>query len=156
MIMDRIDEYAKHRIRLHFTYMVSPALSMKNRLEYIMNISSGEKSAGGLLIYQDIIFKPTERKYTITFRYAMFDTDSYFERIYAYENDVLYGFSIPAYYYRGYRIYILVRTTLVRNFDIWIKASHTAYANMDHVGTGLEEISGNKKTELKMQVRYRF
>jgi hypothetical protein len=38
----------------------------------------------------------------------MFETDSYASRIYAFENDVLYAFSSPAYYGKGWGFYFIV------------------------------------------------
>ena len=46
----------------------------------------------GYLIYQDVVYKPKSSPFSFSFRYGLFDTDSYNSRIYAYENDILYVF----------------------------------------------------------------
>jgi hypothetical protein len=53
----------------------------------------------------DILYKPLLAPYAAVLRLQYFETDSYNSRIYAYENDVLYSYSIPAFYDKGFRYY---------------------------------------------------
>ena len=156
LAIDKSIDYNIQRIRVHINYIISPAFSIRNRIEYTSNrLGTGERKSG-FLIYQDLIFRPPVKNYSVIFRYALFDTDGYYERIYAYENDVLYGYSIPAYYYKGYRIYVLFSMTLLKNLDLWFKIAHTTYSNINTIGSGMDEISGNQKTGIKVQLRYNF
>ena len=88
--------------------------------------------------------------------YAVFETDSYDSRIYAYENDVLYGYSIPALYYKATRFYINLHRKLGRNADCWLKYGVSSYRDRDELGTGYEAIDGNKRSEIKAQLRVVF
>jgi hypothetical protein len=76
--------------------------------------------------------------------------------LYAYESDVLYAFSIPSYYYKGSRFYLLGRYSFGRSLDLWVRYSITHYSNKQVIGSGLDEIDGNNKSEIKLQLRYRF
>jgi hypothetical protein len=89
-------------------------------------------------------------------RYAIFDTDDYDNRQYAYERDVLYAFSIPALAGTGTRFYLLTQISLSRNTDIWLRYSRTKYSDRQEISSGLEQIEGNVKSELKFEIRYRF
>ena len=89
-------------------------------------------------------------------RYAVFNVDDYAARIYTYENDVLYAYSIPAYQGQGYRFYILGRLKLRRSIDLWLRYAQTTYFDRDEIGSGGEKIVGNTKGELKLQARIRF
>lgn len=89
-------------------------------------------------------------------RFALFDTDTYEERLYAYESDVLYAFSIPSYYYKGSRFYLMGKYSIGRRIDIWLRYAITHYANKQVIGSGLDEIQGNNKSEIKVQLRFRF
>ncbi|HYG52084.1 MAG TPA: hypothetical protein VD905_14330, partial [Flavobacteriales bacterium] len=89
-------------------------------------------------------------------RYAIFDTDDYNSRLYAYENDVLYYYYIPSYYYKGSRIYTNVRFQYKKWLDVWLKVGQWLYDNRTAVGSGNDEITGNKKTEVRLQVRISF
>jgi len=115
-----------------------------------------ETNDNGYLIYQDVIYKPDKLPLALAIRYSIFDTDSWDSRIYAYENDVLYGFSIPAFYSKGMRSYLNLKYSIAKNVDFWFKYAITRYFDKDTIGTGLTEIQGNTKSEVKVQFRFKF
>lgn len=142
--------------RYNFTYKVSESIKLKSRVELVNYDKEESPYEVGYLIYQDIIYKPKSSPFSFSFRYGIFDTDSYNSRIYAYENDVLYMFSIPAYYNRGTRTYLTVRYKVIRGIDIWLRYGLTYYDNVDVISSGLEEIQGSHKQEIKAQIRFKF
>ncbi|MEJ7586251.1 MAG: hypothetical protein WKI04_01690 [Ferruginibacter sp.] len=75
---------------------------------------------------------------------------------YAYENDVLYSFSIPVFYEKGYRYYVNVNYDLTKKLSVWLRCAQTIYKVQTEIGSGLDEIAGNKKTEVKLQALYQF
>ncbi|MFO8022405.1 MAG: helix-hairpin-helix domain-containing protein, partial [Perlabentimonas sp.] len=77
-------------------------------------------------------------------------------RIYAYENDVLYYFSIPAYYSRGTRAYLLAKYSFGRRMDIWFRIAQTYFADQDQLGSGLAQIDGSTRSDVRVQVRLKF
>jgi len=89
-------------------------------------------------------------------RYALFDTRSYSDRIYAYERDVLYSFSAPAYYSKGIRFYAMARYGVAKWLDVWIRYSRTRFTDQSTISSGADEILAPHKSELRVQVRYRF
>src|SRR5690606_2902362 len=108
----------------------------------------------GYLIYQDVIYKALNSPLTFSFRYAFFDAESFDARLYAYENDVLYFFSIPAFFGRGTRAYITAKYTVSRKVDVWLRLSQTYYYDRDEIGSGLDLIEGNTRSEVRVQLRY--
>ena len=76
--------------------------------------------------------------------------------MYAYENDVLYSYSIPVFYDKGFRYYVNFNYNINNKITIWLRWAQTVYKDKTTIGSGLDEITGNKKSELKMQVRYLF
>ncbi|MDQ3552116.1 MAG: helix-hairpin-helix domain-containing protein, partial [Bacteroidota bacterium] len=82
--------------------------------------------------------------------------DSYNSRIYAYESDVLYSYSIPPFYDKGFRYYFNINYDLSRSFSCWLRWSQTIYENRKSIGSGLDEIVGNKRSDIKLQLRYIF
>ncbi len=143
-------------VRLNVQYALSKSLSFRNRVEY----TSVRLPAGGLesgwLIYQDLVYKPWPAKYQFKLRYAMFDTESFNSRIYAYEHDVLYSFSVPAYYHRGSRFYIIAGYDISRWSDLTVRVAQTFLTNRDESGSGLNTIDGPSRTEVKVQLRVKF
>ena len=97
-----------------------------------------------------------ESKWTVKFRYALFETEDYDSRIYAYEPDVLYAFSVPAHYGSGQRYMLVVKYRFHRELSAWLRFSETAYFDRTTIKSGWEEIDGNKQTKVKVLLRYKF
>lgn len=148
---------SRHNYRLNWQYSISKVLTLKNRIEMVsVTLPSGENERG-YLIYQDVAYKPSwPAKYQLKVRYAMFDTKSFNSRIYAYENDVLYSFSVPAYYYRGSRFYLIGSYDFARWGEITVRLAQTYYANQKENGSSLNTIYKPTRTEAKVQLRVRF
>jgi len=154
--MPKIEQTLRQSFRIHMSYTVLPGITMKDRFEAMRYKRGNNGFNYGYLLYHDIIIRPIEKPFDITLRYAIFDTDTYDERIYAYENDVLYAFSIPAYYYKGSRFYLLFKYEITDWMDFWIRFATTWYSNQKTVGNDLDEINGSTRSEIKAQVRLKF
>ncbi len=142
--------------RYNFTYQFSPSFKIKSRVELVNYNKQESPFETGYVIYQDVIYKALSSPFSFSFRYGIFDTDSYNSRIYAYENDMLYNFSIPAYYNRGTRTYLTIKYKVRRGIDVWLRYGLSYYDNVDVISSGLEEIQANHKQEIKAQVRFKF
>jgi len=143
------------KIRYHLSYTTSPKLSFRNRIE-IARYKTGDFSPEwGYILYQDIQFTFRQIPVDIRARYAIFDTDSYNTRIYTYENDVLYSFSVPALFSKGTRSYLLVKYSPGNALSFWLKYSRTRYSNKIPDGFA-SVIPGNVLSEIKFQIRYKF
>jgi hypothetical protein len=142
--------------RFSLEYSLTRALVMRDRAEYIVRGESNVSTGSGYLVFHDIGWKPPMERFSLNFRYSMFDTDSYDERIYAYENDVLYAFSVPAYHDRGMRAMVMVQMRVNRAVALWIRYSETWYDDRKETGTGLERSVGNREPEIKVQLWVRI
>ena len=76
--------------------------------------------------------------------------------MYAFENDVLYSWSIPPYFGRGSRFYVMAKWRIYKKIDLWVRYSQWYYTDRNEIGSGLNAIEGNTRTELKVQLRWRF
>jgi hypothetical protein len=134
----------------------SPGLTLKSQL-YI-TVSQIDKMHGypGYLFSADIHYKPVKWPMDLIMRYALFDTRSYSDRIYAYERDVLYAFSAPAYYSKGIRFYVMLRYGAGKWLDVWIRFARSHFTDQATISSGSEEILASHKSEVKVQLRYRF
>jgi hypothetical protein len=150
------EDVIQRNFRLNLTYVVSESISLKSRVEVLSYTRKSSKPEAGTLIYQDIQFKPKMFPFDISLRYVLFDTDSYDSRIYSYESNALNVFSIPAFYYKGSRAYVLIRYTFCKNIDFWLKYGSSLYVQRKTIGTGLEEIEGNSKSDLTFQLRVKL
>lgn len=154
--IDEVVDESQSTYRLHFDYQIAKNIKLRNRIE-LSDYALGEnKAEHGILIYQDISFKKLSSPLSFSMRYALFQTDSYNSRIYAYENDVLYAFSIPAYSGKGSRFYITAKYHIRRGIDLWLRYAQSYYPERNTIGSGKEEINGPTKSEIKAQVRLKF
>ena len=142
--------------RFNVNYKVSTAITLGNRLEYATYGQENTTPSEGFLIYQDIDYHPLSMPVSFSVRYALFDTDDYDARIYAYENDVLYSYSITSYYDRGSRAYLTVHYKIKKGLDLWLRYAQSAFTNKLSIGSGYDLIDGKLKSELKAQVRITF
>lgn len=146
------EQYKK--TRLHFQYKPTKKLTLKSRLEHIFyKFAENEK---GWLAFQDIQYSFQRIPVNMTVRLAWFNTDSYNSRIYAYENDLLYAFSIPSFFEEGFRTYINLKYKISKHVEFWMKIAGTAFKDVESVGSGYNEIPGNKKNEVKFQLRLKI
>ena len=145
----------RNRLRFHNSYKVTPSFEIRNRVEFSW-YQKDNLNSKGFMAFQDLILKPKNIPMSATFRYAIFDTDNYDSRIYAYENDLLYEFSIPSYFNRGFRTYLNLRYRINRNLTAEARISRTYLNNEDSIGSALDEINGNKRTDVKAQLRFKF
>lgn len=152
----KLSDAGTSRLRYHINYFVSPELEFRNRVELSKYEKEEISPERGFLLYQDILYKPVKLPLSFAFRFAVFETDTYNVRLYAYENDVLYAFSIPAYYDSGYRTYLLVQYSTGEMLDLWMRFALTKLPGRDNIGSGLNEINGDARSEIKLQVRLRF
>ena len=118
--------------------------------------AQGIEKESGFLLYQDILYRNPRHPMALTFRFALFDTDGFNSRIYAYEHDVLYAFSFPFYSDQGMRVYMVTRWRLHRKIDFYARLARTMYTNRNYTGSGLDRIEGPSRTEVKAQIRLRF
>ena len=150
----QIQEHHKHKIRLIWSNSPIAALKLKTELDWILNrYPMSQTRRSGILLYQDIILNFPKPSISLHTRFAYFDTDSYDERLYAYENDVYYAFSIGSYYYKGIRGYLLLRYKY-RWISLWLRIAQTYYIDRQVISSGLTQIDKPHKTEVKAQVMF--
>jgi hypothetical protein len=142
--------------RTQFTYKISQVFTIRSRAEMVWFSKRGPAPSQGFLVYADILYKPMMKPFSANIRLQYFQTDDYNSRLYAYENDVLYSFSIPVFYDKGYRYYLNVNYDLTRKLSAWARIAQTINPDKDFIGSGLDEIKGSHKTEVKLQLMYKF
>ena len=152
----QIEDVVQRNYRLNVSYAVSEFFTIKSRIEYVTINRKSNTPEKGLIISQDVLFKPKNLPFDLSLRYVLFDTDSYDTRIYSYENNALYVFAVPSYYYQGSRAYAMIRYSFLRHCDLWVRYGVFIYNNRSSIGSGAEEISGSKKSDITVQLRVKF
>lgn len=148
------EDYFIQRLRFQLNYKINPEWELRNRVEF--SFYNRESLSKGVLLYQDVIYKPIARPFSFSARYCVFDIESFDARIYTYENDILFEFFIPFFQHRGSRVYANFRYR-INNWLTWeFRVSNTFLTAEGLIGSGNEAIEGNNRTELKTQCKISF
>ncbi len=149
----------KQRVRFATDYIVSRTLSFNSRMEYLWIGINGLPTRHGYLGLTGFSYRKSG--FSVSMAAAVFETDDYDTRIYAYEPDLLYHFSLPSFYGRGIHYYINIHQDFSRlmsrrtgrlRMSGWLKWGQSFYPGSASIGTGLDEIPGNRKSEINAEV----
>ena len=142
--------------RTHISYKVTPAITLRARAEAVWYDRGGKQAETGFLIFTDFFYKPLMSKLSLNARLQFFETDGYNSRLYAYENDVLYSFSIPPFSGKGYRSYLNINYDITRRLTTWFRIAYSKYPGQTSIGSGNDEIAGDQRTDYRVQVQFTF
>ena len=126
-------------------YLPDKNLTLVTRLDYKVTRPEGGR---GMLLLQDVSYRFGKIPLSIWFRYCIFKTDDWDSRLYTYENDLLYSFSIPALSGEGSRSYVMVAWRATKFIDFRIKYGLTEIHKENNANSETEE--------LKIQARLWF
>lgn len=146
----------KQSWRIQVSYKINADLLYRSRVELVWYSRLSKEAEDGFLCIADIIYKPMLKPYAGIIRCQFFQTNGYNSRVYAYENDVLYNFSIPAFYGEGFRYYLNLHYDITRKISCWLRFSQSFYHHQQTIGSGEDEIEGHIKSELHLQLRWIF
>lgn len=121
--------------------------------------SKEQQKERGWSVYADNRYRFAQFPLSVAARVHYFHTDGYNSRIYAYERDVLYAFSIPAFYDKGWRYYLQLqgkpnRRSIGRlhyQWQWWIRWAQTIYGSGHEIGSGQDAVRGNQRSDWKVQ-----
>lgn len=85
-----------------------------------------------------------------------FHTDDFSSRIYIYERRPLYSFSFPSFYGIGLHYALFARAEVSPNLALILQSSTTSYFDRDKISSGLQQINGFTKSDLELQMRWKF
>ena len=135
-------------IRLNAAYQASNGFFGESRIE-LRNFSKG------ILLLQDAGYNAPKGGLRLRLRIALFHTQGYDSRIYAYEHDILYAASSPALYGKGMRFFILLSKSW-GSFTAELKYAHTLMDGVQSIGSGDNTVKGFLKPEIKVQLRFKI
>ena len=115
----------------------------KSRIQYNL-----VDSLSGQLFFQEVAYNPLDSKWTCKLRYVFYDTDSYASRVYSYEPDVLYAFTIPAYYDKGQAIIFTFKYKLSRKLTSYFKIKSDQSSSLFN--------ENDSKLEFKCLLKWQF
>lgn len=136
---------------------VTGSITFKSILEGNIVRTGNDEVTYGVAGLQELSISCQHVPLSFDVRYLFFDAVNYENRIYTYEKDVLYAFSSPNFSGLGSRYYVNMRYQLSKDISCWVKFSQNIFADdRAAIGSGNEQITGNKKTEIKCLIRWKF
>jgi len=142
--------------RTQISFKINQSIAVRNRVELLWYDNKGSNAEKGFLAFFDVVYKPLLKPFSANIRLQYFETDDYNSRIYAYENDVLYYYSIPGFFNKGFRYYLNLNIDVSKRLSFWLKWSQSIYQDKKSIGSGLDEIDGSAKSEIRILARYSF
>jgi hypothetical protein len=151
----------RNNFRTQLNWDVNKKLSVSERIETTSFIFANTSSDGFLLL-NECTFHPPFKAFDCEARILFFQSDSYDARMYAFERDVQYGFSIPAYSGKGFHYainfhydfnHILIQRFHIRKkIGVWVNWSQTIFAGNISTSKGNGQNSGKNNSTLRLQI----
>lgn len=143
------------RLRGHMEHKLPNAITLRSRVEWSW-FRKDMNNTQGFMIYQDLLLAPMAKPFSIACRLAYFDTDDFNTRIYAYENDILYEYFIPAYSGHGLRYYLKINYKVNKSLLLEARMDQTRYFDRTIISSGNQSINSEQISGIKMQARLSF
>ena len=147
----------EHRARLSAAYQ-SGAWSTKTQIDAaytsVAPPHSEPTESKGWMIAQTAAMRMGI--FTLAANVGYFHTDDYQSRLYTYERSTLYNFSFPVFFGEGMRGAVLLRVDITPNLTVIGKAGTTKYFDRDHISSSLQQIDKSHKTDIDLQVKWKF
>ncbi len=151
-VTNQLISIPKQSWRTQISYQLNKAVVLRNRFEILWYDKKGALKENGFLGFIDCVYNPALKPWSGSLRVQYFETGGYNSRLYAYENDLMYSYSIPVFSDKGFRYYLNFNYDLNKHFSFWLKWSQIIYSGLDSYGSGLDQISGKYKNEVRGQI----
>lgn len=149
--------YNNHlNVRIQFRKINYQHWHWTNRFEGVMVSSENSPVEYGLMSYSDLLWNPIGSWWSIAGRIGYFETDSFVTRIYAYEPDIRYSFSIPFFYGRGWRLVARISRKWRNGLRVEIRTGWTWQPDEEEIGSGHNAVPRSYSQQIKLQVMYEF
>lgn len=156
-VVGGLGQQTRQTLRLQGEWDASRRLRLRARVEG-SRFEDEDPAVGvstGSLVYQDVRWQLLSWLRADT-RLTLFDTESYDARLYAFENDLTGVFSIPALNGRGVRGYVLLTARPADGVTAQLKLASTFLRNVTRIGSGANEVLGQRVSDLGVQLRVRL
>jgi len=152
-LLDGVETQTRHAARWHVEYEFSDRLTLRSRIETTRFTTENAAASYGFLLYQGLTVTPIQ-PLDVNARVSLFDTDGFASRIFAYEHDLLYSFSVPALFGRGQRSYLHLRYRPTSSLTFEMKYGVTWHPNERTTGSGPDRRETNQTRDIRAQIRW--
>ena len=140
-----------HRTRFAISYNTSTIyLATQADIAYVQK----ETTSHGYMLSQTARWQHKWLKLISSASY--FNTTSYESRVYCYDPGLLYTFSFPSFYGEGTKLSANVRADLSSKLTLICNCGYVHYISRPTTASKLEYLRNNNRTDIEMQLRWKF
>ncbi len=112
--------------------------------------------ATGNAFWQSVRYQHPDKKWSFQSQICLFATDNFDTRLYVREGDLRYAVSMSSVSGEGQRWLLTAQWKPFRNWELGLRYAVLRHFDSDHTGSGLDEIDGPERSELKGQIIAKF
>ena len=152
-----VEQTCRQQLLLSLDYKPSDCWRLLSRVAMTRFSCEEHPTQNGFVALQQIEYHSSSvRPFTLAARLALFDVSGYDARLFTYENELQYEYSVPMLTGQGIRFFILYRQQLGTNIRVSFKYSLSYYPENENISSGYNLIEGNKRHEFKLQLNLKF
>ena len=121
----RKDEKDTYSLRWNMVYEAGQ-WKMKTQADGNL-VYANEGMTYGWSLLQDVEYRFSQVPIVLQMRAQLFDAQKWDNRVYIYENDVLYAYAIPFVYGKGGQLWLNARYKINDTFSVYLRVSETIY-----------------------------
>lgn len=140
-------------------YWIHAEVGLRDRIRFRTKVqwsrfAESSTVTHGFAVSQDL--RVGWERLELTARFALFDTDNYDNRLYSYENDVLFAYSMPAYNGTGIRKMLMARLDLSRQLTLWVRYAETINVQHESLSPAQHTQRYALDRDVRVQLRIQF
>lgn len=153
--INRLELNIHNSLRVHIEYPLGRKIKCYHRFETAKHRKQFGIHSQGTLNYHEIQFQ-NSKKWKFNFRVTRFNIDDFNTRIYAYEHDLSYSFTVRSFQNRGTEVYALFQYHVNKMLNIKLRFASLQYENSNESGSGLDTIDGPNTHDLRAEIQIRL
>lgn len=146
----------RRQARLQAVYGFGKSGTLRVAADGVRAGNTGGVRSTGWMVSQQARYAPAAVPFRADLFAAYFHTGDYASRIYSYEKNGAYAFSMPVCYGKGVRLAASFRVDIKGRVTVSAKWACTRYFDRSVIGSGGEEIAGSFKADLYTALRWKF
>ena len=159
--LEPVQEVPQVNWRTQISYRLNNAVQLRSRVENVWYAGTlPQQKETGFIFFTDVLVKPSFKPYSFSGRLQYVETDGYNSRLYAWENTVMYNFSVPASFGKFFRYMVNVNYRIMNknasrhdNTGCMLSFSfaHAVYTSKTTVDAQNPAVETPGKTSMKLQ-----
>ncbi|MDD3160380.1 MAG: hypothetical protein PHX49_00440 [Bacteroidales bacterium] len=151
-----LEPYTTTNLKYQTIYSFGSSLKLKTLFAYNRYEEENATPSQGYLCSELLQWNNRATHLKVDISATYFHTDSYDSRVWLYENGGLYASSMTSLYGRGSRLGASTGYKIAENLTLWARYAQTSYSDRKVIGSALEQINGNRKSDVSFYIQWLF